>query len=454
MDKSESFRDKVSTVDETGKRIWIFPKKSKGKYYSIRSYLSYLQLIFLFSAPFIEVNGKPLLLFDILNRHFVIFGITFWPQDLHIFGVFLIFLIVFIILFTTVYGRIWCGWLCPQTIFMEMLFRKIEYFIDGDSVSQKRLATSEWNTNKTVKRITKHTLFFVLSFVMGNVFLAYFIGKEDLFKIITSSPKEHLSGFLMMLIFSITFYWIYAWFREQFCCFLCPYARLQSVLLDQNSVSVYYDYKRGEPRGKDSETTGDCIDCNLCHAVCPTGIDIRDGSPQLECIQCTACIDACDKVMSKRKKDKGLIRYARQNEIEGKEQSGIAIRSIIYLVLTVVLFFAVIFLLKNRTEVETTIIRNRGSVPIIENNLVLNVYNAKLLNKTRENKNIRFELQEKGELTIPGGQRELGFEQTQAMTFFVRLPRESVVQGKNNITIDVYADDKKIESIQTTFLGP
>lgn len=453
MTEPVNFRDRVSTVNESGERIWVYPKKPKGSFYKARTYLSYIQLIILFAAPFIHINGKPLILIDILNRQFVLLGKTFWPQDFFILGVCIIFLIILVFLFTAIYGRVWCGWLCPQTIFMEMLFRKIEYFIDGDAIAQKKLNSQEWNREKIIKRSSKHIIFFILSFVMGNVFLAYFIGREELYKIITSSPTEHMSGFIAMVLFSLIFYWIYAWFREQLCCFLCPYARLQSVLLDQNSINVIYDYKRGEPRGKPSEKTGDCIDCNLCHAVCPTGIDIRNGTPQLECIQCTACIDACDKVMEKRNKPKGLIRYASQNLIEARQKFKITPRIAVYTFITTVLFLALCYLLITRADLEVTIIRNRGSIPTVINDEVLNVYSASLLNKSGKEVSVIFKLIGRGELDVPGGTRTLKAREKTQVPFFIKLPINASRELTQNITIQVYQNGKATQQLKTTFLG-
>jgi len=453
VENPTSFRDRVSTVDASGHRVWIFPKKPKGSYYSLRTLWSYFQLILLFTAPFISINGKPLILLDILQRRFVIFGVTFWPHDFFILGLVVISFIVLIILFTTIYGRIWCGWLCPQTVFLEMLFRKIEYFIDGDSIAQKRLMSAPWNAEKTKKRITKHSIYILLSFVMGNVFLAYFIGKDALLEIITDPPSQHIVGLSIMILFSLTFYWIYAYFREQACCFLCPYARLQSVLLDDNSIGVIYDHVRGETRGKRNTGSGDCIDCNLCQAVCPTGIDIRNGSPQLECIQCTACMDACDHVMTKRKKPKGLIKYASQNMIDNNSKFKVTTRIILYTTILALLFSAIFFLIVTRREVETTLIRNRGSVAIMMGDKVTNLYSAKILNKTSQPIQYELKLQGNGDLDFTGGVKTIQPESNDQASFFVKLPKETVKSGKNKINIDVYINGELAETLETSFLG-
>ncbi len=305
-----------------GKRNYINPKKPKGRLYNMRTVFSMFYLAVFFTLPFIKVHGEPLLMFNILERRFIIFGMIFWPQDFFIFGIAMLTFIVFIILFTVVFGRIFCGWACPQTIFMEMVFRKIEYWIDGDSTQQKLLKKMPWNAKKIRKRTLKFVVFFLISFIIANFFLAYLISMDQLLSYIDTSC-ENIPTLISLMIFTSVFFFVYWWFREQVCIVVCPYGRLQSVLLDQNSILVAYDYKRGEPRGKVAkknaeekiEVKGDCIDCSACVRVCPTGIDIRNGT-QLECVNCTACIDACNAIMTSIDKPKGLIRYASENSIK------------------------------------------------------------------------------------------------------------------------------------------
>ena len=309
---NETYRDSLATVDKDGKRIWIYPKKPKGRFYNYRKWVSYLLLIVLFGLPWIKVNGQPLVLFNVLQGKFILFGIYFAPQDFHLFVIAMIIFMVFIILFTVIFGRLFCGWVCPQTIFMEMVYRRIEYWIEGDYTAQKKLDNAPWTADKILKKSGKHLLFFSIAVLIANTFLAYIIGIDEVLKIISEPIGMHLSGFIAMLIFSAVFYLVFAKLREQVCTTICPYGRLQGVLLDKSSLAVYYDWERGEPRGKirknqmPETTTGDCIDCGLCVKVCPTGIDIRDGI-QLECVNCTACMDACDEVMEKINRPLGLV---------------------------------------------------------------------------------------------------------------------------------------------------
>ena len=321
----EAYRDSIATIGEDGKRKFIYPKKPKGKFYQWRTWVSIVLLVLLFGLPHVYFQGEPLFLFNVLERKFIVFGIIFWPQDFFIFVLSALTAVVGIILFTVIYGRVWCGWMCPQTIFMEMVFRKIEYWIDGDFGQQKRLRKLPWNAEKIKKRTLKWSIFWVISFLIANTFLSYIIGAKELWSIVTDPPSEHVGGLIALIIFTFVFFFVFLWFREQACIAVCPYGRLQGVLLDKKSIQVAYDYVRGENRGRFKKREdraeagkGDCIDCDLCVAVCPTGIDIRNGS-QMECVNCTACMDACDSVMEKVNLQKGLIRYASEEMIAEKK---------------------------------------------------------------------------------------------------------------------------------------
>jgi cytochrome c oxidase accessory protein FixG len=249
-EEKQEYRNQLSTVTDDGKRKWVYPKKPSGKFYNARTILSFFLLAFLIIVPFIKVNGHQFLLFDFLNRNFILFGIPFGPHDFHLFVLAMISIIVFIILFTVVFGRIFCGWACPQTIFMEMVFRKIEYWIEGDAKDQRKLDAEEWNSKKLLKKGLKNIIFFIISFFISHIFLSYIISLDKVISIITQPPSAHLSGFIAIIAFSLIFYWVFSYFREQACTIVCPYGRLQGVLLDQDSIVIAYDYKRGEPRGK------------------------------------------------------------------------------------------------------------------------------------------------------------------------------------------------------------
>jgi cytochrome c oxidase accessory protein FixG len=461
MEKNESFRDRIATVDASGKRKWIFAQKPKGKWYSARTYISWFFFILFFSLPFVFVHGRPLFLFDVTEAHFIIFGKVFWPQDFFIFGLATITFIVFIVLFTAAFGRLFCGWVCPQTIFMEMFFRKIEYFIEGSAAEQRLLAKAPWTGKKLFRKVAKHSVFFLFSFIIANVFLAYVIGVKALVKIITEPLHQHIGGLFSILIFSGIFYAVYAFFREQACTVVCPYGRLQSVLLDGNSMIVAYDHKRGEPRGKftkkETPDQGDCIDCMQCVKVCPTGIDIRNGT-QMECVGCTACIDACDAIMEKVNKPLGLIRYASENGIENREPLKYTGRMKLYTVLLSILVIILGFLLFTRKDVDATIMRTPGMLYQQRGtDSVSNLYNIKVANKTINSIPLQLKLEgTSGRIQIIGEHNSIAVKEEGqgAGTFFVVLPANVIHARKLPIRIGLYNGNERIDEISTNFLGP
>ena len=465
--KNEKFRDSIGTINEEGKRAWVYPKKPEGKYYNYRSWVSYGLLIFLFAAPFVKINGNQFLLFNVLDRRFNIFGAPFWPQDFHLFVISMIIGVIFVTLFTVAFGRIFCGWICPQTIFMEMVFRKIEYWIEGDRGKQIRQDKQPWNAEKIRKKGLKWSVFFIISFCIANVFLAYLIGSDELLSYITDGPLKHTGTLVSLLIFTLIFYFVFAWFREQVCIIACPYGRLQGVLLDSKSIVVAYDYKRGEKetgRAKFNKKEnraltgkGDCIDCFQCVQVCPTGIDIRNGT-QLECVNCTACIDACDHIMENVNLPKGLIRYASENTIAKKEKFRFSGRMIAYTaVLTILLgvFTGMLFL---RNDVEATVLRLPGQLyERQENNFISNVFTYKIINKTTEEiKDVTLKLiSHQGEVNLVGNQTLTVPKQglTEG-TLFIRINAAILKADKVKIKIGVFSGNELIETSKASFLGP
>jgi len=456
----ENFRDKVSTVDKEGRRIWIYPKKPAGPLTTARGIVSIVLLVFLMLAPFIRINGQPLLLFDILERRFVILGMVFWPQDFYLFVLATLAFVVFIVLFTVVFGRLWCGWACPQTIFMEMVFRRVEYWIEGDSRRQIELNRSPWTSAKIFKKGLKHLIFYGISFIIGNTFLAYLIGTDRLIGIITDPPEKHIVGLVIMVMFSAVFYWVFAFFREQVCSMVCPYGRLQGVLLDPNSIVVAYDFNRGEPRGKlqrgkMDRSGGDCIDCHQCVEVCPTGIDIRNGT-QLECINCTACIDACNTVMKKVQRPSGLIRYASYNGIRSGQSFRFTPRTIGYTAVFFMLFTLTMVLLLSRKPIDITILRTPGMMyQQTEDGYMSNLYNLKVINKTYDDRTIDIRLKSpEGRIKLVGGKLHISKNNILQSAFFIELPGENVRLVRTPVFLDIYSDDQLIGEITTSFIGP
>ena len=461
----ERFRDSIGTIDESGKRNFIFPKKPKGKLYNYRTYVSWFLLAFLLAAPFIKIKGNQFLLFNVLERKFHIFGFPFWPQDFHLLVISLLVSVVFVILFTVVFGRIFCGWMCPQTIFMEMVFRKVEYLIEGDRSKQIKLEKQAWDGEKIRKRVTKWIAFFLISFLIANVFLAYVIGSDEVLAYISDGPMDHIGMLVKLLVFTAIFYFVFAWFREQVCIIVCPYGRLQGVLLDNKSINVAYDFVRGEgdsgrkklrkDEDRDELGHGDCIDCKQCVLVCPTGIDIRNGT-QLECINCTACIDACDEMMDKSGFEPGLIRYASENDIEKKEKFKFNARLIAYSAILTILVGVLITMLFLRNDVEATILRLPGQTFQSTETTIRNVYTVKLINKTTENiDDVEIKLlSHKGEVQMIAGHMNVEKQGLKEGTLFIEINKKDLNSSKENLKIGIYSHGKLIETTSTNFSGP
>jgi len=459
-DNSESFRDHIATIGEDGKRKWIYPNKPSGKFYNYRKLLSYVYLLVFFGLPFIKVNGDPLFLINVLERKFILFGMIFWPQDLFIFGLGMLIFIVFIALFTVIFGRVFCGWACPQTIFMEMLFRRIEYWIEGNATHQKALKKAPLDGTKIFKRTAKYSLFFLLSFLIANTFLSYLIGIDELFKIVTEPISKHIGGFTSILVFTGVFFFIYSWFREQVCLIVCPYGRMQGVLLDKDSVVVAYDYVRGENRHhykkNEVRTGGDCIDCGLCVKVCPTGIDIRNGT-QLECTNCTACIDACDHIMESVGFEKGLIRYDSENGIKNKVKLAFTTRMKAYSAVLAILISVEVFLLVTRSDYDATVIRAKGMLYQTQpNDQVSNLFTIKLVNKTRKTLpvEIKVENDPSAKIQMVGKDMEVKSESMTQGSFFLFLNKKDIKKRKTELKIGIYSNGKLIKTVKTNFFGP
>ncbi|RXK62650.1 cytochrome c oxidase accessory protein CcoG [Lacibacter luteus] len=458
VQKQDSFRDRIATVDAQGKRKWVFAQKPKGKFYNIRTYVSFIFFLIFVALPFIHVNGRPLFMFNIPQAKFIIFGKVFWPQDFFIFGIIMITFVVFIVLFTSAFGRLFCGWVCPQTIFMEMLFRKLEYVIEGDAAKQKLLAAAPWSSEKIARKATKHIVFYLLAFIIANIFLAYIIGAKDLWAMM-QHPAQNVGTIASLMVFSAVFYAVYAFFREQACTVVCPYGRLQGVLLDKNSMVVAYDYKRGEERKKfnkkEERTAGDCIDCHQCVKVCPTGIDIRNGT-QMECVGCTACIDACDHMMESVGFKKGLIRYASENGIANHEKLHYTRRMKMYTGLLIVLTGLLTTLLLSQKEIKATVMRTPGLLYQEKGqDSISNLYNIKIVNKTMNDIPLTVKLEgENGTVQQVGNAIHVKKEGQGAGSFFIILPKQVIKQRKTVLHISLYEGDKKITTVKTNFLGP
>jgi cytochrome c oxidase accessory protein FixG len=455
-----TFRDRVSNVNEKGQRKWVYATQPEGKFYKYRTWVSVFYLAIFFVLPLITYNGMPFFMLNFPEGKFIVFGNIFWPQDFFIFAVSMITFIVFVALFTVIYGRLFCGWVCPQTVFMEMVFRKIEWWIEGSGMQQRKMSGATVTTEQRIRKLIKHGVFLAISFLIANTFLAYILSVEGLLKIIREPIADHTVLLTGLLFFTFLFYVVFAFVRDIICTTVCPYGRLQSVLFDKDTMQIAYDYKRGEPRGKLSKqaavVTGDCIDCHKCVHVCPTGIDIRDGV-QIECVGCTACIDACNEVMLKINKPKGLIRYASENEIAKGNRFHFNGRMKAYSVLLVILLIVTTVLIFTRRSVDTHITRVRGQLyQEVGKDTLGNLFNAIVLNKTNKSFGVSMQLE-----NIPG---EVSFVSTKdahmkpeavnEVTFFIRVNKQYITKRSTDIKVGIYKNGEKIQTVKTVFLGP
>jgi len=459
------FRDHLTTADKEGHRKWLYPRKPKGRYYRARTWVSYLLLLVMFAGPFVRIGGNPLLLLNIVERRFVILGQVFWPQDVAIFAIGMLLFLTGIAVFTAAFGRLWCGWTCPQTLLMEMVFRKIEYLIEGDATEQRALARAPWTARKIAKKTGKQAVFLALSFIIGNTLLSYIIGTEQLFQIITDDPRRHLEGLGFMVAFTLIFYGIFARFREQACTFICPYGRLQASLLDENTIIVAYNHRRGEQRGRlhraesrlerQQRGMGDCIDCRQCVSVCPTGIDIRDGT-QMECVHCTACIDACDAVMRKVQLPTGLIGYTSLNGIERGEGLKVAPRLIGYTAVLIGLGCVLAAMLLTRADVGTTLLRAPGALyNQTADNRINNLYLLKVINKTNHEIRITLKLENmEGEVNVIGNELVVPAQGLANTSVLITLPQGSVHSANTGLVLGAYQGTKRVQTLRTVFVGP
>ena len=471
----ERFRAQLASVAPDGRRKWIYAKKPKGVFYRWRTILSVFLLAFLALAPFVKVGGQQFLLLDILDRKFVLFGYPLWPEDFYLVVVLFLTGLVSIVLFTAVLGRIWCGWLCPQTVFLEMVFRKIEWWIDGPPGTQLTRHRGPWNFSRIWRFTTKQTIFFAISFAIANIFLAYVVSSDTLRGYISEGPAAHTALFLSLVTFTVVFYLVFARFREQACLVVCPYGRFMSALVDDNTVTITYDTKRGEPRGKwrkndpraahidqpvpnPSTHLGDCIDCNQCVAVCPTGIDIRHGI-QLECVACTACIDACDEVMEKVKLPKGLIRYSSANAIQSGIKKWFTPRVKGYSSIWAALVLVTTTLFIVRSNLAVNILRSPGTTWTVTADGTANFYDAEIINKGGNDLPITLTVEQpaNAKITMLGLATNVKAGEIAKGRFLITVPPNITGTGANHkidIMIDAISNGTIIKKVKTELLTP
>lgn len=462
----EDFREHLATAEQDGRRRWIYAKQPAGRWYRRRTAFAWLLIVIMFAGPFVRIHGNPLLMFNVVERKFSILGRIFWPEDTIIFAVAMLIFFAGIMIFTTAYGRLWCGWACPQTVMMEMVFRRLEHLIEGDPMQQRALDAAPWSPRKIALKGFKHAVFFGLSFIVGNTLLAYIIGSDRLFQIITDDPRNHVAGLTFMVLFTLLFYGIFARFREQACTFICPYGRFQSALLDENTMVVAYDHKRGEARGpwrreqppeqRRTAGLGDCVNCRQCVTVCPTGIDIRNGI-QMECVHCTACMDACDAIMDKVGRPRGLIRYASLNGIERGQPLRFTARMKVYGAVLAGLITLFLVLVLTRTEVQSIFLRARGALfQQTAEGKISNLYTVKVINKSGRDLPIEFRLENlDGKVAVMGApQFVVARDKLAETSVLVELAPEQLARTSTPLVIGVYSGGRRLETVKTSFVGP
>ena len=450
-------RDSVTTIREDGSRPYLYPADARGKFATARRWSALGLIAFYLSLPWIQIGGYPAVFIDVADRRFHLFGLTLAAQDMWLMFFVITGLGFSLFFITALLGRVWCGWACPQTVFLDHVYRRIERWIDGDAVQRRKLAAAPLSLNKIARRAVKHALYLVVSAVITHLFLAYFVSLPEVWSMMHAAPAEHWSAFGFILISTGILYFNFAWFREQLCIVICPYGRLQSALIDDNTMVIGYDATRGEPRGKvGTPNAGSCIDCSRCVQVCPAGIDIRQGL-QLECIGCTACIDACDEVMTRLDRPTGLIRYDSQNAFTGKRTRWFRPRIALYGVLLLAGACVATWALSTVRPANLGVTRITGAPYFVDTTFVRNQYLVRLVNK--RNHPVAFDVRiARG----PDGLRQTGFTEPVIVAPLGELVQPLVVrqardgyEGPFTFDVEVRETSGAFELKRTVeFLGP
>jgi cytochrome c oxidase accessory protein FixG len=461
------FRNELASIAPDGRRRWIYARQPAGRLYQARTLVSAALLAILVAGPFVEVGGQPAVLLNVLERRFVFLGLVFWPQDFALVVLVALTILVGLALSTAAVGRIWCGWLCPQTVFMEMVFRRVEYLIEGSAAQQLRRNRGPWTRDRLWRAAVKHAMFFALSFAIANLFLAYVVGAKELGRIVTDPPQAHLTGLVAITLFSLVFYAVFARFREQACVLACPYGRVMSSLVDRRTITVTYDSHRGEPRGRlsrdadasaraGSPAQGDCVDCHQCVTVCPTGIDIRNGI-QLECVNCTACIDACNDVMQRLDRPLGLIRLTSHDALAAGRRTWLTPRVAAYGGVWLLLVVSAVVLIARRPAVDALVLRQAGTLfTTMPSGDIVNFYTVQVFNRTAAKQ--RFELvatAPRGARITPLGPLEgVGPHALLDTRLFVAAPPASLTGVSTPVRFELRVAGGTTQRIDSSLIGP
>jgi cytochrome c oxidase accessory protein FixG len=449
----------LPTLNQDGTRRWIRPKPSFGRHFAQRRVVAYGLMFVFFIIPYLRVGGKPLVLLDLPRRQFTIAGTTFLPTDTLLLMLLMASILITIFLLTAILGRVWCGWACPQTVYMEFLFRPIERFFEGGRSGSVALDAKHIRGQFSPRRLAKYATYFVLALFLAHTFLAYFVGIDELRVWVTRSPVNHPTSFAIMALTTGAIMFDFTFFREQTCMVACPYGRWQSALLDKQSLIVAYDKTRGEPRARGKvrpANAGDCIDCGACTLTCPTGIDIRDGL-QMECIHCTQCADACDAIMERIGKPKGLIRYTSIAALAGEPPKKLRPRVVLYPAALAVTFGGFLFALATRSPADVTILRGMGEPYVIEaDGRVANQLRVKIANRTGEGRAYTISVDELGDgkLVAPENPLSVAAGKTESAALFVMLPRKAFHDGERRVRFTISDGTGWHATIPYRLVGP
>lgn len=447
----------LSTLHADGSRRWLSPRLSSGRFLRARRILAYVLIAVFTLLPYLKINGKPAVLLNLPQREFTILGFTFLPTDTALLALFLLTVIVGIFLATALLGRVWCGWMCPQTVYLEFVYRPLERLFDGPPGPRH----APGRKAAPGRKLAKYAVYVLVSMYLAHTFLAYFVGVEALAQWVRRSPWNHPVSFLVMLAVTGLMLFDFSYFREQTCIVACPYGRFQSVLLDRDSLIVSYDRQRGEPRGKrarsaDPEPRGDCIDCGFCTDTCPTGIDIRDGL-QMECVACTQCIDACDGMMDRIGKPRGLIRFSSESRMEGQPGRFVRPRVILYPLVLVVLVGAFGVLLAGKQSADVTLLRGLGA-PFNElaSGEVANQVRVKIRNRSAADAAYRIEVVDPPGARVTTAENPLAVRSGESRTaaVIIALPRAAFQAGQCDVQIRVSDGDRFNTERAYRLLGP